>query len=108
MLAATLSNVDKLNMMEEGGYQAARAVSHERLAVIVVIVATSLSQSDADVVRRKPLLRILDQLNDDQLILLNAYGQSYGGSFVLSSSLLRLHQLLRVIFNHQESDMFTC
>ena len=73
------SNAEKIDLIEEGGYQAARATSRERIERIVAAVQRGLAEDDADVIRRKRLLILLGELDDDELNLLNAYGRSYGG-----------------------------
>lgn len=73
------SNAEKVDLIEAGGYQAARATSRERMDRIVEAVARGLSEDDAHVIRRKRLLQLLGELDDDELSLLNAYGRSYGG-----------------------------
>lgn len=74
-----LGDPDNIDLIEEGGFQAARATSDERISHIVTLVANGLSAEDADLVRRKRLARLLGQIDKDELVLLNAYGQSYGG-----------------------------
>lgn len=73
-------SAEKVDLIEEGGYQAARATSKKRLDQIVEAVARGLAEEDADVIRRKRLLTILGELDDDEVALLNAYGRSYGGA----------------------------
>lgn len=73
-----VNSPNKVDLIEEGGHQAARAVSQDRIDMIVSAVERGLTEDDADVLRRKRLLRVLGELDDDELVLLNAYGQSYG------------------------------
>lgn len=73
------SNTEKIDLIEEGGFQSARATSQARIDQIVEAVSRGLSEDDADVIRRKRLLRILGELDDDEINLLNAYGRSYAG-----------------------------
>lgn len=75
-----VSNAEKIDLIQEGGFQSARATSQERIDQIVEAVSRGLSEDDADVVRRKRLLLILGELDDDEVNLLNAYGRSYGGA----------------------------
>lgn len=75
-----VTNVEKIDLIEEGGYQAARATSGKRIDQIIEAVARGLSEDDADVIRRKRLLLIFGELDDDEVILLNAYGRSYAGA----------------------------
>lgn len=75
-----LSRPDKIDFVEEGGRQAARALSNERISYITEAVFNGLTSEEADAIRRKRLLNLLGQIDDDELQILNAYGQSYGGS----------------------------
>ena len=77
--AGLASNSEKIDLIEEGGYQAARATSSERIDRIVEAVQRGLAEDDVDVIRRKRLLILLGELDDDELNLLNAYGDLYGG-----------------------------
>lgn len=74
------SNAEKIDLIEEGGYQSARATSRQRIEQIVEAVSRGLSEDDADVIRRKRLLLILGELDEDEVNLLNAYGKSYAGA----------------------------
>lgn len=75
-----VGNPEKIHLIEEGGLQSARATSPERIELIVEAVTRGLSAEDAEVIRRKRLLLILGELDDDEVNLLNAYGRSYAGS----------------------------
>ena len=77
--AALASDVEKIDLIEEGGLQASRATSAARLDQIVEAVSRGLAENDSDVVRRKRLLRVFGELDDDEVVLLNAYGRSYAG-----------------------------
>lgn len=76
---ALAANPEKIDLIEEGGYQAARATSSQRIEQIVEAVSNGLEADDADVVRRKRLLLLLGELDDDEINILNAYGRAYGG-----------------------------
>jgi hypothetical protein len=67
-------------LIEEGGFQAARALSDGRISQIVEAVAAGIDHDEADIIRRKRLLTILGELDDDEVALLNAYGRTYGRS----------------------------
>lgn len=69
----------KIDLIEERGFQSARAVSRERIELIAEAVAKGLSADEADVIRRRRLLVMLGELDEDELALLKAYGRSYGG-----------------------------
>ncbi|MGS2743588.1 hypothetical protein ACU6TU_08325 [Halomonas sp. LS-001] len=75
-----LQNPEKVDLIEEGGYQAARATSDNRIEMIVEAVSRGLTLDDAELVRRKRLLSLLGELDEDEMVLLNAHGRAYGGN----------------------------
>lgn len=75
--AQLAANEEKIDLIEEGGFQSARATSQERIDKIVEAVTRGLNEDDAEIVRRKRLLLLLGQLDDDEINLLDAYGRSY-------------------------------
>jgi hypothetical protein len=77
---AVASSSAKVDLIVEGGYQSARALSGERIEQITVAVTRGLAEDEADVIRRKRLLVMLGELDDDEVALLNAYGRSYAGA----------------------------
>lgn len=79
-LQELLESVEKIDLLEEGGFQAARALSRERIEQIAEAVTQGLASADSELVRRKRLIRLLGELDDDEIALLNAYGRSYAGS----------------------------
>lgn len=74
-----LANPDKIDLIERGGFQAARATSRERIGQIVQVVARGLAADDAEVIRRKRLIELLGEMDDDEAAILTAYGRSYAG-----------------------------
>lgn len=76
---AALANPEKIDLIERGGFQAARATSRERIGQIVEVVARGLAADDADVIRRKRLMELLGEIDDDEAAILTAYGRSYAG-----------------------------
>ncbi|MDR6853616.1 hypothetical protein J2Y54_003136 [Sphingomonas sp. BE123] len=77
---AALQNPEKIDLIEAGGYLAVRATNAERIRQIADVVAHGLARDDADVIRRKRLLSLLGEIDDDEVAILSAYGQSYGGN----------------------------
>ena len=73
------SDPRRIDLIEEGALQAARATAADRIAAIAELVANGLDKGEIETVRHKRLLLLLSEIDDDQLLLLNAYGQSYGG-----------------------------
>jgi hypothetical protein len=78
--AEMLHDPEKLDLIEEGAFQSARATNERRIEQIVELVVKGLTASEADIVRRKRLATLLGELDDDEIALLNAYGRSYGGA----------------------------
>lgn len=72
-------NSEKISLIEEGGFQSAKAISEKRIKFIVEAVSKGLTENDSDILRRKRLLVTLGNLDDDEINLLNAYGRAYGG-----------------------------
>ena len=77
---ALIASAAKVDLIEEGGYQSARAISKERIEQITEAVSRGLAEDDADVIRRRRLLVMFGELDDDEVALLNAYGRSYAGA----------------------------
>lgn len=71
-------SAQKIDLIEEGGFQAARATTRERIEQIAEAVSRGLAVEEAEVLRRKRLIQLLGELDDDEIALLNAYGKSYG------------------------------
>lgn len=76
---AAVQNPEKIDLIESGGYLSVRATSQERIEQIAEVVANGLTADDADVVRRKRLLALLGEIDDDEVAILAAYGHSYAG-----------------------------
>lgn len=58
------------DLLEEGLRQASRSLSEERLEYISLLISNSLSSKDIEYMESKHLLRILDELNDIEVIWL--------------------------------------
>ena len=74
-----LASAEKIDLIESGGHLAARATSSERISRLAEIVFRGLKTDETNLVRRKRLLGLFGEIDDDEFLLLNAYGQSYGG-----------------------------
>lgn len=68
-----LTNENFTDLMEEGLRQAARAVSDERREYIASLVANSLSSDRIEYEESKHLLRLLEEINDIEVIWLRSY-----------------------------------
>ena len=75
-----LSDPEKIDLIEEGAFQSARATTRDRIERIAELVANGLAAESAEVLRRKRLALLLRQIDDEELAILNAYGQAYGGN----------------------------
>ena len=75
-----LSDPNKIDMVETGGYQAARATNEKRIKQISEAVYNGIKGSEAEAIRRKRLLTLLGELDNDEVAILNAHGQSYGSN----------------------------
>lgn len=73
-----LRDPERVDLIEEGAFQSARATSTERIERIANLVANGLETGEANLVRRKRLAKLLGEIDDDELAILNAHGQSYG------------------------------
>ena len=73
-----LADVEKIDLIESGGYLAARATTSGRISKVAEIVFRGLGAEQTNLIRRKRLLGLFGAIDDDELLLLNAYGQSYG------------------------------
>ena len=74
-----LEDEERIDLIESGGHLAARATTSERVARIAEIVCRGLESDETNIIRRKRLLGLFAEIDDDEFLLLNAYGQSYGG-----------------------------
>lgn len=74
---AAMANPHKLDLIERGGLQAARALSSERIDRIVEVVERGLKAVESEIIRRKRLLELLGEIDDDELAMLSAYGKAY-------------------------------
>jgi len=74
-----LDDRERIDLIESGGHLAARATTSERISRIAEIVFRGLESDETNIIRRKRLLGLFAEVDDDEFLLLNAYGQSYGG-----------------------------
>ncbi len=70
-----LADEERIDLIEAGGHLAARATTSERISRIVKVVFRGLCAEQANFIRRKRLLGLLAEIDDDEFSLLNAYGQ---------------------------------
>jgi hypothetical protein len=66
-----------VDLIEEGAYQAVRALTDERKQQIAKVVANGLASEDQSKLRQKRLLKILGDLDDQELVILQAYADDH-------------------------------
>lgn len=77
-----------IDLMEDGFFQAARALSEERIEYIASLVKNGLTNEDAEHITYKKLLSILAELNDIEVLILI----SYSGGIMQQQDFRRKHQ----------------
>ena len=73
MLKLQLNNGEFTDLIEEGFRQAARSLSDERRRYIASLITNSLSSENINYAESRHLLRILDEVNDIEIIWLRFY-----------------------------------
>jgi len=68
-----LRDPEHIDLFEEGAVQSLRAVSDARKAYIASIVSEGLSGDEKDCLQAKRLLKLLAQVDDDQIIILASH-----------------------------------
>ena len=79
-----LGDPEKVDLVESGGYLAARATTSDRIQKITEIVFRGLGPKEANLLRRKRLIGLFGEIDDDEFLLLNAY--AHGHAFSASAS----------------------
>ena len=69
-LRSKLQDPERIDLFEDGAYQAARALTDERREYIVRLVAAGISGDDQARLEAKRLLKLLAEIGDDQVIIL--------------------------------------
>lgn len=64
---------EAIDLFEEGGFQSARAITEDRRDQIANVVSFGLSGDEKDRIEAKRILKLLDDLDDDQIIILARY-----------------------------------
>lgn len=72
-IARTMSQPESIDLFEDGAFQAARVLSEERREQIVRLVADGISGERRDYLESKRVLRILEQLDDAEVVMLASY-----------------------------------
>jgi hypothetical protein len=80
-LRGRLREPENVALIEEGGYQAARAISEERRQQIADLVAGGVADDRRDYLESRRVLRLLGELDDAEVVLLASYlWKNYHGS----------------------------
>lgn len=66
------------SITEQAMFAAVRTASHDRRRHLVELLRTGLSKDEAELVEHETLLRLLDRLNDPQVLLLAAHAEKAG------------------------------
>lgn len=77
LLKQKLNDPDIVDLIEEGGFQSARAISEERRQHIAKLVTHGVSGDEKDRIEAKRLLSLLKEIDDDQIIILTGYLRRY-------------------------------
>ena len=64
-----------VDLLEDGFYAAARALSQDRLKQIAALIAEGATRKDAEYIRYKKMLSLLNNLNDAEVLFLIMYGR---------------------------------
>jgi hypothetical protein len=73
VVRAQLTNENFTDVLEEGLAQAARSLTDERREYIASLLARGLSKDQTEFSQTKHLLRILEEINDVEVIILRSY-----------------------------------
>lgn len=68
-----LADIGVIDLMEDGIYQAVRAVTDERLNYIALVVKNGIKEEDIDILISKTILDLVNQLNNVEIVILQSY-----------------------------------
>jgi hypothetical protein len=69
-----LKQPENVDLIEDGAYLAVRALSDQRKRYIARCVAEGIALAEIEHIREKRILSLLDQLDDEEILILDAYG----------------------------------
>ncbi len=73
-----ITTPESVDLIEDGFFQAARALSEERKDYIASLLKNSLTSDHLEYIEHKRLLSILGQLNDLEILMLKSYTLHHG------------------------------
>lgn len=76
-LESMINDEEFADLIEEGVRQAARSIAEERRGYIAALIANGLSSDDVNLAESKHLLRILNEINDVEVVWLRFYRVPY-------------------------------
>ena len=79
LLESNITDDEFTDLIEEGIRQAARSLSDKRRSYIATLITNRLTSDDIDCSESKHLLRILDEINDIEVVWLRSYRRPYHG-----------------------------
>jgi len=72
-IAAQLSDENFLDILEEGMSQAAKSVAEKRREYIASVIDNGLSEDQVEFMETRRMLKLLSELNDNEIVLLRYY-----------------------------------
>lgn len=79
-LTSALREPRNVDLFEDGAIQAVRALSSERVEYIAALVARGLTSAEREEIEAKRLLKLLDEVDDDQIVILQSKLDRHMGS----------------------------
>jgi hypothetical protein len=74
---ASIKGPENIDLIEDGAYQVVRALTEQRKRLIAKAVAKGIASEDQSKIREKRILKTLDDLDDQEVLILEAYGSDF-------------------------------
>jgi hypothetical protein len=74
---AVIKKPENIDLIEDGAYQAVRALTEQRKRLIAKAVANGIASEDQSKLDQKRIMNLLGQLDDEQITILAAYGSGF-------------------------------
>ncbi|MGY4317245.1 hypothetical protein [Bradyrhizobium sp. JR3.5] len=72
-----LKKPENIELIEDGAYQAVRAFTEDRKRYIAKVVAKGIADDDESKLGKRRILKILSDLDDQEILILEAYGSDH-------------------------------